>query len=105
MITPDEFPYIKSLYVNDCYAYRDFNIELHDYKPFSHLILTGKNGSGKSTILRIINNHITIQRNGEVAYTYINYHRNNLKNYIDQFGSEHQVSKQESTSLFQYNGS
>ena len=54
MITPDEFPYIKSLYVNDCYAYRDFNIELHDYKPFSHLILTGKNGSGKSTILRAI---------------------------------------------------
>lgn len=52
MITPDQFPYIKSLYVNDCYAYKDFNIELHDYKPFSHLILTGKNGSGKSTILR-----------------------------------------------------
>ncbi|SOD78738.1 AAA family ATPase [Spirosoma fluviale] len=54
MITPEEFPYIKSLYVNDCYAYKDFNIELHDYKPFSHLILTGKNGSGKSTILRAI---------------------------------------------------
>ncbi len=52
MLTPEEFPYIKSLYVNDCYAYQDFNIELRDYKPFSHLILTGKNGSGKSTILR-----------------------------------------------------
>ena len=55
MITPEEFPYIKSLYVNDCYAYKDFNIELHDYKPFSHLILTGKNGSGKTTILKAIN--------------------------------------------------
>lgn len=54
MITPEEFPYIKSLYVNNCYAYRNFAIELHDYKPFSHLILTGKNGSGKSTILRAI---------------------------------------------------
>lgn len=54
MITPEEFPYIKSLYVNDCYAYRKFPIDLHDYKPFSHLILTGKNGSGKSTILRAI---------------------------------------------------
>ncbi|MVM34932.1 AAA family ATPase [Spirosoma sp. HMF4905] len=67
MITPEEFPYIKSLYVNDCYAYKDFNIELHDYKPFSHLILTGKNGSGKSTILRIINNHISSWR-GKTAF-------------------------------------
>ena len=58
MITPEEFPYIKSLYVNNCYAYRNFNIELHDYKPFSHLILTGKNGSGKSTILRAIHRQI-----------------------------------------------
>lgn len=55
MITPDEFPYIKSLHVNNCYTYKDFDINLHDYKPFSHLILTGKNGSGKSTILRAIN--------------------------------------------------
>lgn len=59
MITPEEFPYIKSLYVNDCYAYKDFSIELHNYKPFSHLILTGKNGSGKSTILRNIDNYIS----------------------------------------------
>lgn len=56
MIIPEEFPYIKSLYVNDCYTYKDFPIELYDYKPFSHLILTGKNGSGKSTILRAIHN-------------------------------------------------
>lgn len=60
MIMPEEFPYIKSLYVNDCYAYKDFNIELHDYKPFSHLILTGKNGSGKSTILNIISKEINV---------------------------------------------
>ncbi len=61
MITPEEFPYIKSLYVNDCYAYKDFNIELHDYKPFSHLILTGKNGSGKSTILKAIHRHFFLK--------------------------------------------
>lgn len=53
MITPEEFPYIKSIHVNDCYAYQNFDIPLVEYpdKPFSHLILTGKNGSGKSTIL------------------------------------------------------
>lgn len=59
MITPEDFPYIKSLYVNNCYTYRDFNIQLHGYKPFSHLILTGKNGSGKSTILEHLHNYIS----------------------------------------------
>lgn len=54
MITPEEFPYITGLHVNDCYTYKDFDIKLHEYKPFSHLILTGKNGSGKSTILRAL---------------------------------------------------
>ncbi len=54
MLTPDEFPYITAIHVNDCYAYQDFDIKLNDDKPFSHLVLTGKNGSGKSTILRMI---------------------------------------------------
>ena len=74
MITPEEFPYIKSLYVNDCYAYKDFNIELHDYKPFSHLILTGKNGSGKSTILRSIDRNIAIFRLNNMDWLGL-YHR------------------------------
>jgi predicted ATP-binding protein involved in virulence len=52
MILPEDFPYITSIYVNDCYTYQDFNIDLIKHKPFSHLILTGKNGSGKSTILK-----------------------------------------------------
>ncbi len=52
MITPEEFPYITGLHVNDCYTYKDFDINLNNYKPFSHLILTGKNGSGKSSILK-----------------------------------------------------
>jgi predicted ATP-binding protein involved in virulence len=57
MIRPEDFPYITSLHVNDCYTYQDFDIPLHDYQPFSHLILTGKNGSGKSTILRLLNDY------------------------------------------------
>ncbi len=58
MILPENFPYITSIYVNDCYTYQDFNIDLIKHQPFSHLILTGKNGSGKSTILRNLNLHI-----------------------------------------------
>ena len=86
MITPDQFPYIKSLYVNNCYAYKDFNIELHDYKPFSHLILTGKNGSGKSTILRIINNHIRVRRGGGDPFQMIQQAKNLSSHYIAQHG-------------------
>lgn len=55
-MTPNEFPYIKSIHVNDCFAYQNFDIDLPPLngKPFSHLILTGKNGSGKTTILESI---------------------------------------------------
>lgn len=59
MILPENFPYITSVYVNDCYTYQNFNIDLIDHQPFSHLILTGKNGSGKSTILRNLNIHLS----------------------------------------------
>ncbi len=72
MITPDEFPYITSIHVNDCYAYQDFDIPLFDYKPekpFSHLILTGKNGSGKSTILRGLNNYFIGWRTDSLPFT------------------------------------
>jgi len=55
MLLPEEFPYISSIFVKDCFAYQNFNIELKGHQPFSHLILTGKNGSGKSTILRNLN--------------------------------------------------
>ena len=59
MILPEDFPYITSIYVNDCYTYQNFNIDLIKHQPFSHLILTGKNGSGKSTILKYIDHYIS----------------------------------------------
>jgi predicted ATP-binding protein involved in virulence len=59
-MTPNEFPYIKSIHVKDCFAYQNFDIDLPPLngKPFSHLILTGKNGSGKTTILRGLEQNI-----------------------------------------------
>ena len=61
-MTPNEFPYIKAIHVNDCFAYQNFDINLPPLngKPFSHLILTGKNGSGKTTILRGVEYHIGV---------------------------------------------
>ena len=61
-MTANDFPYIKSIQVNDCFAYKNFTIDLPNLngKPFSHLILTGKNGSGKTTILRGVEYHLGI---------------------------------------------
>jgi len=50
------FPYIKTLTINDCYAYKNLQVDAEpDGLAFKHIILTGKNGSGKSTILRSLN--------------------------------------------------
>ena len=79
MVTPEEFPYITGIHVNNCYVDKDFGIELHDYKPFSHLILTGKNGSGKSTILRSISARLSVNSYSNPSYvdTYFKHFENN----------------------------
>jgi len=91
MITPDEFPYIKSLYVNDCYTYKDFNIELYDYKPFSHLILTGKNGSGKSTILKAVDNHISSLKIGIDPKVQVDSYQNLIGQMTSLYGESEQL--------------
>jgi predicted ATP-binding protein involved in virulence len=93
MIRPEDFPYITSLHVNDCYTYQDFDIPLHDYQPFSHLILTGKNGSGKSTILRFLNNYFVawrLETIGNFVFgpaSTISEHITNLKQFIQRHTS------------------
>ena len=87
MVTPEEFPYITAVHVNDCYADKDFGIKLHDYKPFSHLILTGKNGSGKSTILRSISARFSVNSYGNPSHVDIlfKYSQNNELNTYQHF--------------------
>ena len=60
MHTPEDFPYITHIHVNDCYTYQNFDIFLNDDKPFSHLVLTGRNGSGKTTILNSLDRHLSL---------------------------------------------
>ena len=45
------FPYISQIKVNNCFAYKHFLIPGSELKDFKHIVLTGKNGSGKTTIL------------------------------------------------------
>jgi predicted ATP-binding protein involved in virulence len=52
--------YLKSIYVHNCYTSKNFAIDFSP-KPgesLRHLILTGKNGSGKTTILKALDNTI-----------------------------------------------
>ncbi|USD26603.1 AAA family ATPase [Flagellimonas marinaquae] len=46
-----KFNYISQLKVNNCYTHKDFKIPNKSLDTFKHIILTGKNGSGKTTIL------------------------------------------------------
>ncbi len=66
----ETFPYLTSLHVNDCYAYQDFDIPIGEGvdKPFRHLILTGKNGSGKTTVLRGIDVWVGILSHKNVGF-------------------------------------
>lgn len=55
MITRQEFPYLQELIINDAYAVKNLRVPLFEAgQEFKHLVLTGKNGSGKTTVLRKI---------------------------------------------------
>jgi predicted ATPase len=74
MITRQEFPYLQQLVINDAYVGKNLTIPVFEQgKDFKHLILTGKNGSGKTTVLREISKYIQAitgkgQRHSEGLY-------------------------------------
>lgn len=49
--------YIKNIHINKVRHLRDINIPL-EKKNYPHLMITGKNGSGKTSLLNAIANHI-----------------------------------------------
>ena len=93
-MTPNDFPYIKAVHVNDCFAYKNFDIAVPNLngKPFSHLILTGKNGSGKTTILRGIEQHVGLGLlSGNDSAGYIDEQRMHFL--IDSFTKSNRISE------------
>jgi predicted ATP-binding protein involved in virulence len=54
MIKREEFPYLQSFVINDAYAVKNLSVPVYEGSDFKHLILTGKNGSGKTTVLRAL---------------------------------------------------
>ncbi|MFK7949340.1 MAG: AAA family ATPase [Saprospiraceae bacterium] len=77
------FPYIKALEINDCYAYQNLSVLINDDEsiPFKHLILTGKNGSGKTTVLNFLNKNLKkIIIQNEDIYKKITQHKVSIEN-------------------------
>ena len=53
MITRQEFPYLQELVINDAYAVKNLRVSVFaPGQEFKHLVLTGRNGSGKTTVLK-----------------------------------------------------
>jgi predicted ATP-binding protein involved in virulence len=68
-----EFPHIKKIHVVDCFAAKDITIDTGSDEPnFKHIILTGKNGSGKTTILTAIANVLEKSKNKQGLDNQIN---------------------------------
>ncbi|MBD2768631.1 ATP-binding protein [Hymenobacter sp. BT664] len=69
MISRHEFPYLQSLIIDDAYAVKNLTVPVfQEGGEFKHLILTGRNGSGKTTVLKglveVLRHDST---NGEIA--------------------------------------
>jgi predicted ATP-binding protein involved in virulence len=57
MITRQEFPYLQELTINDAYAVKNLRVPVFQpSQEFKHLVLTGRNGSGKTTVLQSLRN-------------------------------------------------
>ncbi|MCL2073576.1 MAG: AAA family ATPase [Marinilabiliaceae bacterium] len=59
------FPYISQIIVHDCYTYQGLNIPKIPLTEFKHIIITGKNGSGKTTILNRISLMLKLIQEGK----------------------------------------
>ena len=75
--------YIKNIHINKVRHLRDINIPL-EKEDYPHLMITGKNGSGKTSLLNAIANHIerianNIYKKFENYERHIKYFENKLK--------------------------
>jgi predicted ATPase len=54
MLSREDFPYLQKLTIQDAYVIQNISVTVFGGSGFKHLILTGRNGSGKTTILESI---------------------------------------------------
>ena len=100
--------YIKNIHINKVRHLRDINIPL-EKEDYPHLMITGKNGSGKTSLLNAIANHIERIANDRYKYfeeykSKIKYFENELEKYkskIEYFENELKVNPQNILSIEQ----
>ena len=73
--------YIKNIHINKVRHLKDINIPL-EKEDYPHLMITGKNGSGKTSLLNAIANHI--ERVANDSYKYFE----NYEGHIEYFENE-----------------
>lgn len=67
-----EFPYIKQIIVNNCYTYKNFKVPTSELEGFKHIIITGRNASGKTTILNRLAFQLFELQKGQVKSARVN---------------------------------
>ena len=64
--------FIKNIHVNELFHLKDFDIPIADEQT-PHLMITGKNGSGKTVLLNAIANYLeNIKQNPSMFSIYVN---------------------------------
>lgn len=82
--------FIKNIHINKLFHLNDFDIPI-SREEFPHLIITGKNGSGKTVLLNAISDFLNTIKNDKSA-EFLGYQKqldswnNNLRNAIDERG-------------------
>ena len=100
--------YIKNIHINKVRHLSNINIPL-EKEDYPHLMITGKNGSGKTSLLNAIANHIERIANDRYKYfeeykSKIKYFENELEKYkskIEYFENELKVNPQNILSIEQ----
>ena len=86
--------YIKNIHINKVRHLKDINIPL-EKEDYPHLMITGKNGSGKTSLLNAIANHI--ERIANDRYKYFE----EYKSKIEYFENELKMNPQNTLSIEQ----
>ena len=58
-----DFNYISQINISDCYTFSDFKIPKNELTEFKHIIITGNNASGKTTILNRVALNLFLEQN------------------------------------------
>lgn len=90
--------FITSIHINEVRHLKDIEIKLNSEKR-QHLILTGKNGSGKTSVLKAIRDHLQMINDGMwkiVKWDYPEAIRSYRQNYNDAKTNREKINAQES---------